>query len=142
MTTRFNLDVLSENYWLIKVDPDQISSILHPIMNNLLATEKQTFYNLTFTNEEISLIINEKFKDQYKSVNSKCGPYIGVAVITSDPGIDEAGVLANVIGIFAKYHIAIICCSTYMQNYIFFSATQNDQFIKLIANEEDYRINN
>ena len=142
---RFYLSQFENKHWIVK--PIKIDHIFRFIMKILIEYKEEKsnrFTNFTFTNEEISIIISEEQKEklfadfQGQFMGSSDGPYHVVSIDTANPGIDEAGILAEITNKFAKYEIPIICNSTYMRNYLLYRCSHQKQFETLIKNESEY----
>lgn len=140
---KYFVDYIEGEYWLIKAPI--FRNILPALLKSLLISEeggRDRIFSITTTGEEISMIVSAKEKDEYEKADFiyPSGPYLAIAVDTNDPGKDESGILSSLTDAFAKYKISILCCSTYMRNYVLFLKEDQTKFEKLLETEKDFYI--
>ena len=130
--------LLPENYVLL--DEDSLDSCLVPILKTLFiknnSNNDDTFIQLHLSSDEVSIILPEKNLANFTSIRYT-PPYRAIRVDTANPGLEEAGILAEVTALFKSAAISILSVSTFRYNYIFIQTTDLPAFIQLINKNKD-----
>ena len=126
--------------------PLEIQSFYKPIFNMIL-NKTQSFFSITFTDKEVSLILSlEQFERYFKNYeiiyDNICVSeiYKGFLVTTKIPGLNEVGILSELSNLFSSYEIPILNLSTYLGNYIFYPEYDEDKFLRMIENNKNVKI--
>lgn len=113
LLTDTKLKVHPKDFFIVSIDPSEFR--LRDLMD-----DPKSFYSVTFTSDEISLVMNrdewQRNKDQFKDPQWE-GPY---KIITFDIILDLSivGYLAVISKLLAEEGISIYALSTYLRDHI------------------------
>ena len=126
---KYYLTKLTGKYYLVSSPKKE--NILTIILKTLLSN---SLFSITQEPDgSCSLFIEEELKNNIQDeIGYFTEPYYSLEITTENPGLNEAGMLAEISDIFAKYKIPILCNSTYYCNYISYPIDSHDNLIKMV----------
>lgn len=111
---------------LIHIPKSEKELLFYPLMKALFFNDKNQFYSLTESEDEISLfvdeeVITEEFKGIPSNVKEKIVIKDGYRILEfheNDCGIDHIGIVNKISDIFSKNDIPILYVNTFNKNLI------------------------
>lgn len=121
---RMHLTILPRRLWLVSLKKSFLPSCSFPLMQLLLFQDKERFFSLTETEDEISLILGEDTLKLFSSTPNiqdnweVCGhPWIAIQVSEGSLGFTSMGVIHALSDPLAKAGISIFNLSTAETDY-------------------------
>lgn len=143
----YYLTVLRGRYRLLdqkslKTSLESILRVLFMITDthNTATSIEDSFMQLHFAKDEISIIIPEKYLDYFKDECQYTSSYVSLRMDTDDPGLEESGILAVITNTFKQYEIPILSVSTYRYNYIYIPSDKRDVLDMIASENENIRL--
>ena len=136
----FNITILPNEYNLITIDKN--SSFVEPFLKIIFCkdfTIMDELLDFHISQHEISIIVPHRYKDLFKQCGST-GTYTAIRVDTDNPGLEEAGIIANLTSVIKTYNITILAISTFKCNYIFIPSVEMHVFHKMISEQSVFTV--
>ncbi|KAG0278071.1 hypothetical protein BGZ95_004776 [Linnemannia exigua] len=117
MTLLLNLELDSLPYTIHRLPPSTPASVYLPLVDN------QTWYSITKTAEEISLVVSHAFSDipanhLVPNDEHKISPSWRCFKVAGPLDFSLVGIMANLSGALAEHKISVFVVSTYDTDYI------------------------
>jgi len=134
------------NFYLVNL-PTDLKELYKPLFNSILNKSFGSILSITFTDQEVSMILtvnlyNTYFKNYGIVYNNiyLSEVYTGFCVTTKNPGLNEIGLLSRLTDIFSKNNIPILTLSTYLGNYVFYPSDFEENFKEMMEKNKEILI--
>lgn len=131
--SEFYFKTLNFNVLLIKIYKNYYKHNFLDLMNLILLKNK--FCSFTKTDDEISLIVDEKSFlniDLHKGINKLCTKYKIIQFYEEGSGIQHIGIVKKISSLFSKSNIPILYVNSYNNNYVLIELKDFDKSLILL----------
>jgi len=109
------------------------NSLKLDIINIICNRDKNTFYSLTESDDEISLLIDELHLEKLTNNWEGNKYYVALRIVETNGFMEQAGLISRMANIFAELEIPILYITSYNNNYILLEEEYMDKAQKNIT---------
>lgn len=120
---------LENKVQILMVEKKEKTKINYLLTKLLESSADDVFYNINVGDDEISIVLDIKFKNIYKNINCTFDQniYNVIQIHVNKSGIDHIGTISEISTLFTDINIPILYFNTYKYNFI-------------LVKEKDYKI--